>query len=76
MRNNFVRLYCDSCHISVHLKKKLHKTGEFCIAVLILKVEEKRNVFGILCFIISRKIKTQLKCTKKDLFSVQRRCCD
>ena len=26
--NNFVRLYCDSCHISMHLKK-LIKIGEF-----------------------------------------------
>ena len=37
----------------------------FCVAILILKVEEKSNTFGILCFIISRKVKTQLKHTKK-----------
>lgn len=23
-RNNFVRLYCDSCHINVHFKKSIH----------------------------------------------------
>lgn len=57
-------LHCDSCHISVHLKK-IHKTGEFCIAVLILKVEEKSNVFGMLCFIISRKIKNTTEMHKK-----------
>ena len=28
-------------------------------------MEEKTNIFGILCFIISRKVKTQLKCRKK-----------
>ena len=31
----------------------------FCVAILILKMEE--NIFGILCFIISRKVKMQLK---------------
>ena len=34
--------------------------------------------FGVLCFIISQKVKRQLKCKKKkkkDLCSV-RRCCD
>ena len=36
----------------------------FCVAILILKVEEN-NIFSILCFIISRKVKTQLKCKKK-----------
>ena len=33
----------------------------FCVAILELKVEEKSNIFGILCFIISRKVKMQLK---------------
>ena len=46
MWNNIVRLYFDSCHISVHLKKKLHKTGEFCVAIWILKVEGKSNVLA------------------------------
>ena len=41
-------------------------------AILILK----SNIFSILCFIISRKVKTQLKRKKKDLCSVWRRCCD
>ena len=33
----------------------------FCVAILILKMEKICNIFGILCFIISRKVKTQLK---------------
>ena len=28
------------------------------------------NIFGILCFIISRKVKTQLKCKKKKICEV------
>ena len=31
----------------------------FSVAILILKMEEKSNILGILCFIISRKVKTQ-----------------
>ena len=34
------------------------------------------NIFSILCFIVSRKVKTQLKCKKKNLCSIWRRCCD
>ena len=37
----------------------------FCVAILILKMEEKSNIFSLLCFIISRKIKTQMKHKKK-----------
>ena len=37
----------------------------FCVAILILKMEEKSNKFGILWFIISRQVKTQLKHKKK-----------
>ena len=40
---------------------KTSKLVNFCIAILILKMEEI-HIFGILCFIISRKVKTQLKC--------------
>ena len=36
-----------------------------CVAILILKMEESMQHFGILSFIISRKVKTQLKCKKK-----------
>ena len=34
------------------------------------------NIFSMLCFIISSKVKMQLKCKKKDLRSIWRRCCD
>ena len=45
--------------ISVCVKKKLPKLVNFCAAILILKMEH--NIFDVLCFIISRKVKTQLK---------------
>ena len=34
-------------------------------------MEEKSNIFGILCFNILRKVKTQLKCKKK-IYAVYR----
>ena len=37
----------------------------FCVAILILKMEEKRNIFSILCFVISRKVKTNRNAKKK-----------
>ena len=34
----------------------------FCAAILILKMKENNaNIFNVLCFINSRKVKTQLK---------------
>ena len=45
IRHNFVRLYCDSCHISVHFKKQLSKLVNFCVAFLILKIEENKQHF-------------------------------
>ena len=50
-----VRLYCDSRHISIHLKENLPKLVNFCIAIFILKMEENKQNFGIACFIISRR---------------------
>ena len=41
--------------------KKLSKWVNFCVAILILKIEGKSSIWGILCFIISRKVKMQLK---------------
>ena len=35
------------------------------LPILILNIEEKNNIFSMLCFIISRKVKMQLKCRKK-----------
>ena len=37
----------------------------FTFFILILKMEEKSNNFGILCLIMSRKVKTQLTHTQK-----------
>ena len=37
----------------------------FCVAIVILKMGENNQHFGILCFIISRKVKVQQKCKKK-----------
>ena len=48
----------------MHLKKDLPKLVNFCVAILILKMEEN-NIFSILGFFISRKVKTQLKPKKK-----------
>ena len=49
----------------MHLKKDSSKLVNFCVVILILNMEEKGNIFGTLCFIISRKVKTQLKHKKK-----------
>ena len=47
--HDFVRLYYDSSHINMHLKKT-SKLVNFCVAILILKMEVKNNVFGIVHF--------------------------
>ena len=39
-----------------------------------LKKKEKSHIFDVLCFIFSRKVKTQLKC-KNDLYSIWRKIC-
>ena len=46
----------------------------FCAAILILKMEENTQYFDILCFVISRKVKTTethkkrfVQCTEKVL---------
>ena len=48
---------------------------EFLCSHLNIKDERKSNIFSILCFIVSRKAKMQLK-SKKILCSIWRRCCD
>ena len=44
--------------ISACIKKNLSKLVNFCVAILILKMEENKQNFGRLCSIISRKVKT------------------
>ena len=46
---NFVRLYCDICHISPHSKKELITIG-FCLAILILKMEENTHFWHIMLY--------------------------
>ena len=47
-------MHCDSCHISMHLKKNI-KIGEVLCRHLNIKDGRKyATFFGILCFIISR----------------------
>ena len=53
----------------MHFFKNLPKLVNFCVAILILKMEEKMHfhIFSILCFIISRKVKTE---TQKKICAV------
>ena len=70
--NNFLRLYCDSCHISVHFKKTSSTLVNFCVAILILKTEENtQHCWHIMLYYFKKG-----KNTKKDLCSVWRRCHD
>ena len=57
----------------MHLKNI--KIGEFLCSHFNIEDEKICNIFGISCFTISRKVKTQLN-ARKDLCSVWRRCCD
>ena len=50
--------------ISACIKKK-SKLVKFCVSTLMLKMEGKKQHFGILCFIISRKVKVQLNTVQK-----------
>ena len=52
--NNFVRLYCDSCHISVYIKTLL-KLVNFCVAILTLKMEENMQYFWHIMLYYFRK---------------------
>ena len=71
---NIVRLYCDNCHISMHLKKNLNKLVNFCVAILMFKMEEDTQHLQRIMFYYFKKDKMQKK--KKDFCSVWRRCCD
>ena len=55
IHNNFIRLYCDSSHISVHILKKT--SVNFHVAILILKMEE--NIFRILYYFKKGKNATE-----------------
>ena len=65
IQNNFVRLYCDSCHVSMHLKKHLSKLANFCVAILILKMEEKKQHFQHIMLDYFKKGKNATEMQKK-----------
>ena len=65
IRNNFVRLYCDSSHISVHLKRNLSKLVNFCVAILILKMEGKKQHFQHIMLYYFKKGKNATETQKK-----------
>ena len=56
--------------------KKIIKNGEFLCSHFNNEDGKIHNIFDILCFIISRKVKRQLKHKIKDVCSVWRGCCD
>ena len=58
--------YTVTAVISACIKKKITSNlVKFWVAILILKTKEKSNLSGILCFVILRKVKMQLKCQKR-----------
>ena len=59
IENNFVSLYCNSYHISMHLIRQWN--WWVFVAILMSKMEEKKQHFSILWFIISKKVKTPKK---------------
>ena len=65
IRNNFVGLYCDSCHNNVYLKKHLSKLVNFCVAILILKMEEKKQHFRHIMLDCFKKGKNATETQKK-----------
>ena len=44
IQDNFVRLYCNSCHISVHLKNTYHM-GEFLYSHFNIEGGRKYTIF-------------------------------
>ena len=77
MQNNFVRLFCDSCLISLYSFKKLSKLVNFCVAILILKMKETKEYSSHIMLNYFKKGKnTTEKELKRALYSVWRRCSD
>ena len=73
--NNFVRLFCGGCHISVHFLKTSELVN-FCAAILILKLEENKQCFWHIMLYYFNKGKNTTETHKKDLCGIWRRCCD
>ena len=64
IRNNFVRLYWDSCHISVHLKKNI-KIGEFLCSHFNIEDGRKKQHFLYIVLYYFKKIKNTTETQKK-----------
>ena len=58
------------------LKKNLSKLENFCVTILILKMEEKKQHFWHITLYYFNKDKTTAEIHKNDLCSVWRRSCD
>ena len=56
--------------------RRRHQIGEFLCSHINIEGGRKSNIFGILYYIISRKIKMSLRHTQKDFCSVWRRLYD
>jgi len=56
--------------ISMCIFLKTYQTWWFCVVILILTMDWKKQHLGILCFITSRKIRMKLKCKKKKICAV------
>ena len=72
------RLYCDSCHCSVQLKKKkknLIKIGEFLCSHFRTEGGRKKQHFWHIIFYYFKKGKNATE-TQKDLCGIWRGCCD
>ena len=49
IQNSFVRLYCD-CVISARVFNKTSKLANFCVAILIFKMEEKQHFWHTMLY--------------------------
>ena len=58
-------MYSDNCHVSMHLKN-LSKLVNFCVAILILKVEENMQRFRHIMLYYFKKGKNATETQKKD----------
>ena len=52
-------------NIGIHIKKKLIKIGDFCVAILILKMEENKQHFWHIMLYYFKKGKNTTKGQKK-----------
>ena len=66
LHSNFVRLYCDSCHISVHLKK-LIKVGEFLCSYFNIEDGDKYTMFWHIMLYYFKKDKNASEMQKKNV---------